>query len=484
MSEHYKNIWVPILIAIGTVFIILVILWLLCRHRRKNQFDYLPIAEDRSLSHKWNEEKRMQNIAERDTVLLNCYYYLKDSNKYSFIDHLPDIGSRIKKQWFLVHDSQLEKDVVLTLVPWNTQCAVSFTKGTKKTLKELFSVLQHPCLFPILDIDFVFDHKLVMFVHPFQSGGSLKDIIYGSNPKSSWDQKYQVKGKPLSLIQIRSYGRQVLEALLYLQEKGFPPCGHVHSGNIFIINGTSKLTGFENCLFGWKSRVDPIIKKLCKVKKADVDVIHFGHLMHEMLAGYELTTGEPRKEHLANFRNTEVVEVLNFIFFNESGMHPSLDELASHSFFKGGNLSELNQSNCGPVHFSSNVKHLLKQYRKGSEENQRRRTSSANKGKLDDFVTVNKGKKPSRSKNKRLSKGTGEKVAIAQFHQQSSSSAEIPPPPVKKAPPPPRAEKYSSIERVPPKPHIKSGRGGLLSEIQKGTKLKRTVTNDRSAPRV
>ena len=86
--------------------------------------------------------------------------------------------------------------------------------------------------------------------------------------------------------------------------------------------------------------------------------------------------------------------------------------------------------------------------------------------------------------NKRLSKGTGEKVAIAQFHQQSSSSAEIPPPPVKKAPPPPRAEKYSSIERVPPKPHIKSGRGGLLSEIHKGTKLKRTVTNDRSAPRV
>lgn len=33
--------------------------------RRKNQFDYLPIAEDRSLSHKWNEEKRIQNIAER-----------------------------------------------------------------------------------------------------------------------------------------------------------------------------------------------------------------------------------------------------------------------------------------------------------------------------------------------------------------------------------------------------------------------------------
>ena len=35
-----------------------------------------------------------------DAVLLNCYYYLKDSKKYSFIDHLPDIG-RILKYLFL-----------------------------------------------------------------------------------------------------------------------------------------------------------------------------------------------------------------------------------------------------------------------------------------------------------------------------------------------------------------------------------------------
>ena len=33
-----------------------------------------------------------------DAVLLNCYYYLKDSKTYGFIDHLPDIG---KTQKFL-----------------------------------------------------------------------------------------------------------------------------------------------------------------------------------------------------------------------------------------------------------------------------------------------------------------------------------------------------------------------------------------------
>ena len=51
-------------------------------------------------------------------------------------------GSRINKQWFLVRDSQQGIDAVLTMVPWNTQCVISFTKSTKKTLKELFSLLQ------------------------------------------------------------------------------------------------------------------------------------------------------------------------------------------------------------------------------------------------------------------------------------------------------------------------------------------------------
>ena len=45
------------------------------------------------------------------------------------------------------------------------------------------------------------------------------------------------------------------------------------------------------------------------------------------------------------------------------------------------------------------------------------------------------------------------------------------PPPRKVAPPP-----------LPPKSN--KNRGALLSDIRKGTKLKKTVTNDRSAPRI
>ncbi|KAM7449617.1 hypothetical protein ABFA07_002536 [Porites harrisoni] len=479
-----RNIWAPILIATGIAVFLLIILWLICRHRRRNQFNYLGLEADRSLIKKWDEEKRIQKMAERDAVLLNCYYYLKDSKTYGFIDHLPDIGSRINKQWFLVRDSQQGIDAVLTMVPWNTQCVISFTKSTKKTLKELFSLLQHPYLFPVMDVDFVIEHNLVMFIHPYRSTGSLKDIIYGSRPQSSWQQKYQAKGKSLSLTQIRNYGRQVLEALLYLRDKGLPVCDHLHSGNVFIVNGTSKLSAFENSLLGWKSRLDPLLKKLCKDSHSHIDVIQFGHLLYEMLAGYELTTAEPKKEKLVNFKNTPVVEVINFIFFPESEIYPSLDELVSHPFFKGGDISGLQKYNPGPVRFGSNVKQLLRLYRDRKDDIIRKRRPSTKKAKPEESAAVPKERKLSKSKGKRLSIDKAEIVPAVQFSSKASSLPKSPPPPPKQPPPPPQLKRPPSSGSVPSKPPSVPGRAGLLSQIQKGTKLKRAATNDRSAPRV
>ena len=48
----------------------------------------------------------------------------------------------MNKQWFLVRDSRQEIDAVLTMVPWSLQSMLTFNKATRKTLKELFSLLQ------------------------------------------------------------------------------------------------------------------------------------------------------------------------------------------------------------------------------------------------------------------------------------------------------------------------------------------------------
>lgn len=481
MGDH---IWIPILIALGIAFLLIIIVWILCKRRRWNRYvSQIGIEEDRSLIEKWDEEKRLQKSVERDAVLLNCYYYLKDSKKYSFIDHLPDMGSRVNKQWFLVKDSKQAINAVLTMTPWSSQTVIDFTKATKKTLKELFSLLQFPYLFPLMDIDFVFSHNLVMFIHPYRSAGSLKDLIYGSRPQSSWVEKYQARGKALSLTQIRNFGRQVLEALVYLRDKGFPTCGHVHSGNVFIINGTAKLSGFENSMFGWKSRLYPTIKKLIKNRDDDIEVVQFGHLLYEMLAGWELTTAEPRREQLKNFKNTPVVEVINFLFFNESEMYPTLDELLAHSFFQGGDVSGLKKFNPGPIRFSSNVKQLLKLYRNDGEERQRKRKMSSRKSKQDDSKAVKKEKSSSKSKAKRTSVDE-KRVPTVQF--LATYPPKPPPPPVpSEVPPPPRLKRPSvPVEKAAPRPPSSSGRGALLSQIQKGARLKATKTNDRSAPQV
>ena len=75
-------------------------------------------------------------------------------------------------------------------------------------------------------------------------------------------------------------------------------------------------------------------------------------------------------------------------------------------------------------------------------------------------------------------------VPAVQFHPVGSPPPKYPPPLPKEAPPPPRTKRASVSKPLPPKPPNSAGRGALLSQIQKGARLKPTKTNDRSAPRV
>lgn len=48
--------------------------------------------------------------------------------------------------------------------------------------------------------------------------------------------------------------------------------------SLFLINVLCRLSGFENSLFGWKSRLYPTVKKLIKDKQDDIEVIQFGKI--------------------------------------------------------------------------------------------------------------------------------------------------------------------------------------------------------------
>ncbi|NXY44394.1 PXK protein, partial [Ceuthmochares aereus] len=93
-----------------------------------------------------------------------------------------------------------------------------------------------------------------LFIRPFSEKGTLKDLIYKARPKDPFLKKYcnPKKIQGLELQQIKTYGKQILEVLKFLHEKGFP-YGHLHSGNVILDGDTCKLLDLENSLLGLPS---------------------------------------------------------------------------------------------------------------------------------------------------------------------------------------------------------------------------------------
>ena len=74
----------------------------------------------------------------------------------------------------------------------------------------------------------------------FHSRVNWSCLLFQSQCKQSYDIKYSVSGTGLGVSQLAMYGRQILEALLYLQQCGMPPYGHLHSGNVIVENNTCR----------------------------------------------------------------------------------------------------------------------------------------------------------------------------------------------------------------------------------------------------
>ncbi|KAL1115880.1 hypothetical protein AAG570_006169 [Ranatra chinensis] len=275
-----------------------------------------------------------------------CSLYLDACPRYTLVHHLNDIGSRVDKHWFIVRDSSVKTERLLTLVGANSSCPLLLDSQTRNTLLDLFLNLQHPYIYPVLDLDFRQSpdnqQTYIVLVIPFNGKGSLKDLIYKSVWQDDWSEKYGQRSEGLPPTQVQRLGRQILEALLFLNERGFPTCSHLHSGNIIIQNGVARLSGLENVLFGFTSRIHPVISRSSRSDPTVDDIICFGHVLFEMCAGYELTVATPTAANLLDIDNyPQVVEVLEMIFHHPKHRHPSIGEVLMHDFFRTIDLREM-----------------------------------------------------------------------------------------------------------------------------------------------
>ncbi|KAL8617943.1 hypothetical protein ACOMHN_052894 [Nucella lapillus] len=305
------HVYVPVIAGLVLLVLVLIIIYCYCRARRRRRHHYMykRLEYDVALAEQLESERLHRQEEVRDSAFLKCQYYLRSHPTYSNITQLMDLGSRIDKHWFRVRDNKTQTDRMLNIIPYNPKMVLPFTRSTCKTLKDLFSLLQHPYVFPITDFDFALEQKYVIVIQPISIRGSLKDYIYQARFQDPWFTKYSHKRHGLSLSQVQLFGRQVLEALLYLEEKGFPVHGTVHSGNIMIPDGACRLAAYENTFLGNTSRLLPLLKKKLKDENKDaVDVLSFGHLLFEMAYGYELDTAHPGPQLLVGAQAPQIVE--------------------------------------------------------------------------------------------------------------------------------------------------------------------------------
>ncbi|XP_062356846.1 PX domain-containing protein kinase-like protein isoform X6 [Cinclus cinclus] len=443
-----------------------------------------------------------------EIALQHVSMFFRSEPKWEVAEPLKDIGWRIRKKYFLMKiKNQPKERLVLSWADLGPDKYLS-DRDLQYAVK-LLSSCSHPYIYKITFA--TANESSALVIRPFSEKGTLKDLIYKAKPKDPFLKKYcnPKKIQGLELQQIKTYGRQILEVLKFLHEKGFP-YGHLHSANVMLDGDTCKLLDLENSLLGLPSFYRSYFSQFRKINTLEgVDVHCFGHLL------YEMTYGRPPDtipvESFPPAPSVFVVSVLESILTCEAlknGM-PTVSRLLQMPLF-----SDVLLTNSEKPQFKIPTK--LKEALKISKEciekrlteeqkliHQHRRLTRAQSHHGSE-EEKKKRKILARKKSKRSANESGEEHSAKYSNSNNSGSGASSPLTSPSSPTPPSTAGASSIPPAPPppplppaapppstevptaRPEVSAGRGALLSSIQnfqKGT-LKKTQTCDYSAPRI
>lgn len=108
---------------------------------------------------------------------------------------------------FIVQDIVLGAERLLSLVTISGKCPIKPLPITRETVLNLFRGLQHPYIYPVLDIEFW--ESQVALISPLNHGGSLRDLIYACPWHEEYDRKYAGRGEGLPLWQVCTCMRDI-----------------------------------------------------------------------------------------------------------------------------------------------------------------------------------------------------------------------------------------------------------------------------------
>jgi PX domain-containing protein kinase-like protein len=146
--------------------------------------------------------------------------FFRSEPSWQVVEPFRDIGWRLRKQFYLIGNKS-DPRAGRHLLSW-CEPGPDFSLGEREleaALKVLGDI-KHPHI--ATTVSATYNGVGVMIVRHFNASGSLRDLIHGTRPQGHVIQKYCGPApSPLPLDSIKRYGRQVLEALSFLQDKGF-----------------------------------------------------------------------------------------------------------------------------------------------------------------------------------------------------------------------------------------------------------------------
>jgi len=310
--------------------------------------------------------------------------------------------------------------------------------------------------------------------------GTLKDFIHQSNPRLEYPRKY-TKAYPLNEKIIANFGRQILEALYFLEIQGYP-FYHLHSGNILVINNTILLTDLENSLLCLEPYYLQFLRQLGS--KVDLHVVCFACILFEMAMGFELESVDALDLGVPDQCPREIKKILENIFQPWYGSPPSVEDLLQMPPFSTVPLNK--EFPRKKIKWQGREGELLKGTTKilkkivdspaaadellVKEEERKKKKKARQREKQQQIIQAQQAANP-------VPVDAPVVPSPAPVAPKAPASPSPPPAPAKAAPPPPPG---------PPagKPPSNPGRGGLLGSIEgfSKNKLKKAVTVDKSGP--
>jgi len=308
---------------------------------RQNEYEQLSDDKTERLKNATSIHQIKQVQADKNQQEKNItevlYYTRSLPGSQLMTDHkLWGMGWRVEKTNFLA--SYQEHVNIISLVKKGKDCALPWNRSGKEVFVKVLTSIKHPLFQLITKPDILFDENLGIVLSFFSPEGSLRDKIFQCEPTNTWDKKYGQGGASLGSRDTAKYGRQILDALRFLHASRIPYT-HLHSGNVIIRSGTARLTQLENGLLNVERQNEELFRQFYKLNpkkietSLELDVLSFGIVLFEMAAGKQMKS----LAQLDDVKNipAEIMKVINLIFRHPEKKIPTVQDLINDPFFSG-----------------------------------------------------------------------------------------------------------------------------------------------------